>query len=91
MNSLIWADDLLLLSESKKGFDNTLRNLNNYTKGYIKSNLRVNLEKKTNYMNKCEPLMRGKFMFGDDTVKMTGEYKYLGCLLTPLYTYDTGA
>ena len=83
INSLIWADDLLLLSESEKGLNNMLANLHEYTKMNL---IRVNLDK-TNYMifNKCGRQMRRKFMFGDAQVEMAKEYKYLGFLLTPSF------
>ena len=84
LNSLIWADDLLLLSESEKGLNKMLANLKDYTKSNL---IRVNLEK-TNYMifNKGGRLMRRKFMFGDEKVEMATEYKYLGFLLTPSFS-----
>ena len=84
LNSLIWADDLLLLSESEKGLNNMLANLKDYTKSNL---IKVNLEK-TNYMifNKGGRLMRRKFMFGDEKVEMATEYKYLGFLLTPSFS-----
>ena len=84
LNSLIWADDLLLLSESENGLNKMLANLKDYTKSNL---IRVNLEK-TNYMifNKGGRLMRRKFMFGDEKVEMATEYKYLGFLLTPSFS-----
>ena len=68
LNSLIWADDLLLLSESENGLNKMLANLKDYTKSNL---IRVNLEK-TNYMifNKGGRLIRRKFMFGDEKVEM---------------------
>ena len=42
LNSLIWADDLLLLSESERGLNNMLKNLDTYTKANL---ICVNLEK----------------------------------------------
>ena len=42
LNSLIWADDLLLLSESERGLNNMLNNLHEYTKTNL---IQVNLEK----------------------------------------------
>ena len=83
LNSLIWADDLLLLSESERGLNNMLKNLDTYTKANL---ICVNLEK-TNCMifNKSGRLIRRKFMFGDKKVEMTREYKYLGFLMTPSF------
>ena len=83
LNSLIWADDLLLLSESEHGLNNMLKNLDEYTKSNL---IRVNLEK-TNCMifNKSGRLIRRTFMFGNQKVEMTREYKYLGFLMTPSF------
>ena len=83
LNSLIWADDLLLLSESEQGLNNMLNNLDEYTKCNL---IRVNLEK-TNCMifNKSGRLIRRTFMFGNQKVEMTREYKYLGFLMTPSF------
>ena len=84
LNSLIWADDLLLLSESEHGLNNMLRNLDEYTKSNL---IRVNLDK-TNCMifNKSGRLIRRTFMFGSKKVEMTREYKYLGFLMTPSFS-----
>ena len=83
LNSLIWADDLLLLSESEHGLNNMLKNLDEYTKSNL---IRVNLEK-TNYMifNKSGRSIRRSFMFGSQKVEMAREYRYLGFLMTPSF------
>ena len=62
LNSLIWVDDLLLLSELEHGLNNMLRNLDEYTKSNL---IRVNLDK-TNCMifNKSGKLIRRTFMLG---------------------------
>ena len=88
LNSLIWADDLLLLSESEKGLNNMLKNLEGYTRLNL---IRVNLEK-TNCMifNKSGKLIRRTFMFGKQKVDMTREYKYLGFLMTPSFSIQKG-
>ena len=88
LNSLIWADDLLLLSESEKGLNNMLKNLDEYTRLNL---IRVNLEK-TNCMifNKSGKLIRRTFMFGKQKVDMTREYKYLGFLMTPSFSIQKG-
>ena len=60
-----------------------LNNLDEYTKCNL---IRVNLEK-TNCMifNKSGRLIRRTFMFGNQKVEMTREYKYLGFLMTPSF------
>ena len=84
LNSLIWADDLLLLSESEQGLNNMLSNLHAYTKTNL---IHVNLDK-TNCMifNKTGRLIRRTFTFGSKKVEMAEEYKYLDFLLTPSFS-----
>ena len=84
LNSLIWADDLLLLSESEQGLNNMLSNLHAYTKTNL---IHVNLDK-TNCMifNKTGRLIRRTFTFGSKKVEMAEEYKYLGFLMTPSFS-----
>jgi hypothetical protein len=87
INSIIWADDLLMLSETEDGLNNMLNNLNEYTKANL---IYVNLEKtKCMIFNKSGRLIRRNFWLGNKKVEMVREYKYLGFLITPsinLYT-----
>ena len=87
LNSLIWADDLLLLSESENGLNNMLKNLEKYTKSNL---IHVNLGK-TNCMifNKSGRLIRRTFKFGNEKIDNVREYKYLGFLITPSFNLHT--
>ena len=81
LNSLIWADDLLILSESEDGLNNMLKNLEKYTKDNM---IYVNLKKtKCMIFNKTGRLMRRNFWFENKKVEVVREYKYLGFLITP--------
>ena len=87
LSSLIWADDLLLLSETATGLNNMLENLKNYTKANL---IRVNLEKtKCMIFNKTGRLIRRNFWLGNEKVDMVREYKYLGFLITPSFNLHT--
>ena len=81
LNSLIWADDLLLLSETEIGLNTLLKNLEKYTKANL---IQVNL-KKTNCMifNKTGRLIRRNFWYQNEKIEIVREYKYLGFLITP--------
>ena len=87
LNSLIWADDLLILSETEQGLQKMLNNLLKYTKT---NTIDVNLDK-TNCMifNKIGRLIVRNFWFGNKKIKMTREYKYLGFLVTPSLNLHT--
>ena len=83
LNSLIWADDLLILSETENGLNTMLRNLMSYTE---ENSMQVNLDKtKCMIFNKTGRLIRRTFYFGDAKLEMVNEYKYLGFLVTPSF------
>jgi hypothetical protein len=74
LNSLIWADDLLILSETEKGLNNMLKNLMEYTDRNL---MQVNLDKtKCMIFNKTGRLIRRSFKFGNTSLEMVKEYKY---------------
>ena len=81
ISSIIWADDLLLLSDSEKGLNNVLVKLEDYCK---QNEIEVNLEKtKCMIFNKTGRLLRRSFWFGNKRLENVREYKYLGFLITP--------
>ena len=87
LNSLIWADDLLMMSESEQGLNNMLKNLEKYTKNNL---LEVYLEKtKCMIFNKTGRLIRRNFWFENKKVDVVREYKYLGFLITPSLNLHT--
>ena len=87
LNSIIWADDLLILSESENGMNNMLKNLEEYTKANL---IQINLDKtKCMIFNKTGRLIRRNFWLGNERIEMVREYKYLGFLVTPSFNLNT--
>ena len=81
LSCLMYADDLIIMSETKEGLQNCLNNLEEYT---LKWNLRVNL-KKTQVIVFQNGGYKGQlpsFYFGNIQLKMVKEYKYLGTLIS---------
>ena len=81
INSLIWADDILLLSESEKGLKDSLKILHEFCG---ENELSINVDKtKCMIFNKTGRLIRRDFFIGDCKIENVREYKYLGLLFTP--------
>ena len=82
INSLLYADDLVILSQTQNGLQNCLNTLHTWSKKWL---LEVNL-KKTKVMilqkHKSNP-KNMKFNIGNNQIFMTDEYTYLGINLTP--------
>jgi len=81
VSSLLYADDLILLSESRQGLQNSLDSLNEYTTQWF---LEVNPTK-----TKCLVFSRGRkamlddnFTLGDVTLNTCDSYCYLGTTFT---------
>ena len=79
LNCLLYADDLVILSESKFGLQKSLKVLESYCK---KWKLNVNL-KKTKILIFCSPAQKRLFqnvscVFGGQVVEKVEEYTYLG-------------
>ena len=83
LNCLMYADDLIILSESAQGLQKSLDKLKTYTNNW---DLKLNL-KKTRIMifRRGGPKCNTQFFFGTDTVEHATHYKYLGTIIT-----DTG-
>ena len=82
LNCLLWADDLLLVSESATGLQKCLDKMQIF---YSELGLKVNL-KKTKVMifnNKGAKLDNYKFYLNGDRVSITDQYQYLGIKLRP--------
>ena len=81
LNCLMYADDLIIFSETQNGLQNCLDKLNEYI---TKWNLKINL-KKTQVIIFSSGGYRGKlpnFTFGTKQLKIVKEYKYLGTLIS---------
>ena len=81
LSCLIWADDILILSESENGLQKKLDTLGMYC---TNNKLSVNTDKtECMIFNKTGRLMENKFFFKDTMIKNVRKYKYLGFLVTP--------
>jgi hypothetical protein len=81
LNCLLYADDLVLLSESEKGLQSCLEQLNSYCS---KWKLKINISK-----TKIIIFSKGKrkwsnfrFMINDQKIEVVEKHKYLGVILT---------
>ena len=85
---LIWADDLLLLSQSESGLSKMLQALNQYA---TTNELHINIDKtKIMIFNKTGRLIRKTFYLGKSKLDTVREYKYLGFKVTPHGGINTG-
>ena len=81
INSLIWADDILLLSQSKEGLSQILDLLSNYCE---RNKLTLNKEKtKCMVFNKTGRVIRKPFYYRGALLETVKSYKYLGFTVTP--------
>ena len=88
LGCLIWADDLLLMSETELGLSNMLKTLKLYTGA---NGMTLSIEKtKVMIFNSRGCHMRRNFFFGNEKIETTRHYKYLGFLVTPSGEINTG-
>ena len=82
VSCLLYADDLVIVSESATGLQSAISNLENYC---VKWNLEINLDK-TQIMifNKAGRTIHNReFYFNDKGIQVANEYKYLGIIFKP--------
>jgi hypothetical protein len=79
VSCLMYADDIVLISESAKGIQNCLNKLSNYCDIW---NLSVNIDKsKVIIFNKSgRVIKKDNFKYMEYVLEITQEYKYLGVL-----------
>ena len=81
LNCILWADDIILLSESEKGLNTLLEELKIYSD---LNQLKINTDKtKCMIFNKTGRLIRRNFYLGTIRLENVRCYKYLGLLVTP--------
>ena len=81
VRSIIWADDIILLSESETGLQSMLDSLSQYTK---ENGMQINVDKtKVIIFNKTGRFFRRSFYFVDTNLFSTNSDKYLGFIVTP--------
>ena len=78
LNCLLYADDVILLSQNETGLQNCLNKLENYCTDWC---LDVNLDKtKVLIFNKAGKLYNYEFKYNGKTLENVREYKYLGVI-----------
>ena len=81
INCILWADDIILLSDSEHGLSTLLTELNQYSE---LNQLKINTDKtKCMIFNKTGRLIRRNFFLGLTRLENVRSYKYLGLLITP--------
>ena len=88
INSIFWADDLVLFAKTKEGLDKLLKTLEEYC---ALNHLIINTKKtKCMIFNKTGRLMSRPFFLNGVKLEMVREYKYLGFVITPSGEIHTG-
>jgi hypothetical protein len=88
INSLFWADDLVMFSDSEEGLQKMLNVLEIYCR---ENELTVNTKKtKCMIFNKTGRLLLRAFYLNDVQLECVRAYKYLGFIVTPSGEINTG-
>ena len=88
LNCLLWADDILLFSESKQGLQNQLNVLFSYTR---ENSLSINIDKtKSMCFSNSGKLIRNCFSINGEPIEDVKQYKYLGFVFTAWGGLKTG-
>ena len=82
ISSLLYADDIVLLSNTAEGLQNALNKLGNFCETW---NLKINISKtKVMVFNKSGKLLKGfSFTYMQMAIEIVQEYKYLGVIFKP--------
>ena len=85
IGSLFWADDIVILSETKTGLQSSLDELEQYCS---KNEMKVNVEKtKCMIFNKGGRTMKSvKFFYDKKEIETVSCFSYLGFMLTPSFS-----
>ena len=88
INNIIWADDLVIFSETEAELNKMLEVLALYTEEH---SLTINIDKtKAMIFNKTGKLLRRNFKYKNEKIETVREYKYLGFLLVPSGSISQG-
>ena len=87
ISCLMYADDIVLLSNSAGGLQTMLNSLLQFCQRW---NLKVNVAKtKVIIFNKSGKLLKGfSFTYDGQTVEIVSEYKYLGIIFKPSCSFS---
>ena len=83
LNCLLWADDLLLISETAKGLQNCINQMNEF---YTHLGLKINIKKtKVMIFNQKGTLLDDKYKFylSNKLIEIVDQYQYLGLKVRP--------
>ena len=87
INCLMYADDLILLSESEEGLQTCLNRLNEYNE---KWDLKLNIKKtKVLIFQNNGKKSQTSFKIGENFLQIATEYKYLGTIITNTGSFKT--
>ena len=78
-NCLMYADDLLLLSETEEGLQSCINSLENYCKIW---KLQINIDKTKIMIFSNKKVKNLTFTLNGNTIETVDEYKYLGIILS---------
>ena len=85
---IMWADDLVIFSETENGLQEMLKELEKYTE---KNGLEINVKKtKCMIFNKTGKLIHRNMKYKSMLISTIREYKYLGFIITPSGEIKTG-
>ena len=88
ISCLIWADDIVILSETEEGLSESLDILEKYCN---QNELLINADKtKCMIFNKTGRTSRTNFYLGNSKLENVRSYKYLGFIFTPSGEINTG-
>ena len=88
LSCILWADDLVMTSESKEGLTKMLQDLSEFSS---KNGLKINQDKtKCMVFNKTGRHIRCNIRTNGMLITSVREYKYLGFLITPSGEVSTG-
>ena len=88
LSCILWADDLVMLSETKEGLKKMVEKLAGFA---LENGLKINADKtKCMVFNKNSRHIRCSISCGDLIINSTRVYKYLGFLVTPSGEVTTG-
>ena len=79
LNHLLFADDLLLISETSSGLQNCLEQLSNFCNKW-KLNVNINKTKAMIFSKGKKDFTKFKFTFQDIQIDIVEKYKYLGII-----------
>ena len=86
VSCLMFADDVVLVSESREGLQHSLNEIYQYSADW---RLTINTEKsKIMIFNKAGKASKLQFSLGDEMLENVNSYNYLGVTLTPSCTLN---